>query len=48
MLKLNYMSKTSQQIKHLMKTNVFNIAEKVKSFQKPKRDNRFKNKRVRG
>jgi hypothetical protein len=48
MLKLNYMSKTSQQVKHLMKTNVFNIAEKVKSFQKPKRDNRFKNKRVRG
>jgi len=37
-----------KQIKHLMKTNVFNIADKVKSFQKPKRDNRSKNKRVRG
>ena len=42
------MSKTSQQVKHLMKTNVFNISEKVKLFQKPKRDNRFKNKRVIG
>jgi len=47
MLKLNYMS-TSKQIKHLLKTNVFSIADKVKAFQKPRRDNRSKNKRVRG
>jgi hypothetical protein len=47
MLKLNYMS-TSKQIKHLIKTNVFNISDKVKAFQKPKRDNRSKTKRVRG
>jgi hypothetical protein len=39
---------TITNVKHLMKTNVFNIADKVKSFQKPKRDNRSKNKRVRG
>lgn len=39
---------TTKQIKHLLKTNVFDITEKVKAFQKPKRDNRFKNKRVRG
>jgi len=39
---------TSKQIKHLMKTNVFNIADKVKAFQKPRRDNRYKSKRVRG
>ena len=39
---------TINNVKHLMKTNVFNIADKVKSFQKPKRDNRSKNKRVRG
>jgi hypothetical protein len=37
-----------KQIKHLMKTNVFNIADKVKAFQKPKRDTRSKNKGVRG
>ena len=47
MLKLNYMS-TTKQIKHLMKTNVFNILDKVKAFQKPRRDIRSKNKRVRG
>ena len=39
---------TITNVKHLMKTNVFNIADKVKSFQKPKRDNRSKTKRVRG
>jgi predicted phage-related endonuclease len=39
---------TNKQIKHLLKTNVFGITDKVKAFQKPKRDNRFKNKRVRG
>ena len=39
---------TTKQIKHLMKTNVFNIADKVKAFQKPRRDNRSKSKRVRG
>lgn len=39
---------TITNVKHLMKTNVFNIADKVKSFQKPRRDNRSKNKRVRG
>ena len=40
------MSKTSQQIKHLMKTNFFNISEKVKNFQKPRkrRDKRVYNK----
>jgi len=38
----------TKQIKHLLKTNVFGITDKVKAFQKPKRDNRFKNKRVRG
>jgi hypothetical protein len=37
-----------KQIKHLMKTNVFNIADKVKAFRKPKRDIRYKNKGVRG
>ena len=31
-----------------MKTNVFNITDKVKAFQKPKRDTRYKNKGVRG
>jgi hypothetical protein len=39
---------TSKQIKHLLKTNVFSISDKVKAFQKPRRDNRSKNKRVRG
>ena len=39
---------TTKQIKHLLKTNVFGITDKVKAFQKPKRDNRFNNKRVRG
>ena len=38
---------TSKQIKHLMKTNVFNISDKVKAFQKPRRDNRSNNRRVR-
>ena len=47
MLKLNYMSQI-KQIKHLMKTNVFNIADKVKAFQKPRRDKRSNNKRVKG
>ena len=47
MLKLNYMS-TTKQIKHLMSTDVFKIKTKVKAFQKPKRDNRSNNKRVRG
>ena len=42
MLKLNYMS-TTKQIKHLMSTDVFKIKTKVKSFQKPRRDNRSKN-----
>jgi len=39
------MSKTSQQVKHLIKTNFFGISDKIKAFQKPRRDNRFKNKR---
>ena len=47
MLKLNYMS-TTKQIKHLLKTNVFGIADKVKAFQKPRHDKRSNNKRVRG
>ena len=38
---------TTKQVKHLLKTNVFGIADKIKAFQKPKRDNRSKNKRVR-
>jgi len=38
----------TKQIKHLLKTNVFGITDKVKAFQKPKRDNRSKNKGVRG
>ena len=47
MLKSNYMS-TTKQIKHLLKTNVFGIADKIKAFQKPRRDKRSNNKRVRG
>ncbi len=39
---------TTKQIKHLIKTNVFNISDKVKAFQKPRRDNRSKGKRVIG
>ncbi len=39
---------TTKQIKHLLTTDVFKIKTKVKSFQKPKRDTRYKNKGVRG
>ena len=39
---------TTKQAKHLLKTNVFGIGDKVKAFQKPKRDIRLNNKRVRG
>ena len=39
---------TTKQIKHLLKTNVFGIADKIKAFQKPKRDTRYKNKGVKG
>jgi hypothetical protein len=36
---------TITNLKHLIKTNVFGITDKIKAFQKPRRDNRFKNKR---
>ena len=39
---------TVTNVKHLMATDVFKIKTKVKTFQKPKRDNRSKNRRVRG
>ena len=39
---------TVTNVKHLMSSDVFKIKTKVKSFQKPRRDNRSKNKRVRG
>jgi len=39
---------TVTNLKHLMATDVFKIKTKVKAFQKPKRDNRSKNKGVRG
>ena len=39
---------TVTNVKHLMATDVFKIKTKVKAFQKPKRDNRSKGKRVRG
>jgi len=39
---------TSKQLKHLIINNVFNINDKIKAFQKPKRDTRSKNKKVRG
>jgi len=39
---------TVTNVKHLMSSDVFKIKTKVKAFQKPKRDNRSKNKRVRG
>ena len=39
---------TTKQIKHLLKTNLFSIADKVKAFQKPCRDKRSNNKRVKG
>ncbi len=38
---------TVTNVKHLMSSDVFKIKTKVKAFQKPKRDNRSKNKRVR-
>ena len=31
------MSKTTKNAKHLVNANVFNIATKIKKFQKPKR-----------
>ena len=31
------MSKTAKNAKHLVNANVFNIATKIKKFQKPKR-----------
>ena len=39
---------TVTNLKHLLATDVFKIKTKVKAFQKPKRDNRSKNKGVRG
>jgi len=39
---------TVTNVKHLMSSDVFKIKTKVKAFQKPKRDNRSKNKGVRG
>ena len=39
---------TVTNVKHLIATDVFKIKTKVKAFQKPKRDNRSKNKGVRG
>ena len=39
---------TVTNVKHLMATDVFKIKTKVKAFQKQKRDNRSKNKGVRG
>ena len=39
---------TVTNLKHLMSSDVFKIKTKVKAFQKPKRDNRSKNKGVRG
>jgi hypothetical protein len=39
---------TVTNVKHLMSSDVFKIKTKVKAFQKPKRDNRSNNKRVRG
>ena len=39
---------TVTNVKHLIATDVFKIKTKVKAFQKPKRDNRSKGKRVIG
>ena len=39
---------TVTNVKHLMATDVFKIKTKVKAFQKPKRDKRSNNKKVRG
>ena len=39
---------TVTNVKHLMSSDVFKIKTKVKSFQKPRRDNRSKGKRVIG
>jgi hypothetical protein len=39
---------TVTNLKHLMSSDVFKIKTKVKAFQKPKRDNRSNNKRVKG
>ena len=39
---------TVTNVKHLMSSDVFKTKTKVKAFQKPKRDNRSNNKRVRG
>jgi hypothetical protein len=39
---------TVTNVKHLMSSDVFKIKTKVKAFQKPKRDNRSNNKRVKG
>ena len=39
---------TVTNVKHLMSSDVFKIKTKVKAFQKPKHDNRSKNKGVRG
>ena len=38
---------TVTNVKHLMTTDVFKIKTKVKAFQKPRRDNRSNNKKVR-
>jgi|TARA_R110002153_G_scaffold136306_1_gene286183 hypothetical protein len=39
---------TSKQVKHLLAVDVFKIKTKIKAFQKPKRDTRSNNKKVRG
>ena len=39
---------TVTNVKHLMSSDVFKIKTKVKAFQKPERDTRYKNKGVRG
>ena len=39
---------TSKQIKHLIQVDAFGIGTKIKQFQKPRRDTRSKNKKVRG
>jgi hypothetical protein len=37
-----------KNIKHLIQVDAFGIRTKIKSFQKPKRDTRYKDKGVKG
>jgi hypothetical protein len=39
---------TSKQVKHLIQIDAFGIRTRIKEFQKPRRDSRSKNKKVRG